>query len=656
MNLEPMRLSTKTLILFFLLLRSAEVSAQCGPCQYEAQLITNGDFSQGNSGFMTDYDLGFGFCALCPESTYGVGFNAFFFHTDFVGTDHTNPPLENFMIVNGSTIAGTEVWCQLVNLQPSTSYTFSYWMQDVADNPNLHPLAQLVVMIDGVQLGSMMEAEGGWQEWTATWNSGMESQVEICIINNQNQGGGNDFGLDDISMTACQAYQIANTAYAGEDQTICSEEQIQLGEPSVTNFSYSWDNAMGLSSTSSSNPTIAIANNTGTPITQQYILTTDSAGVGCVMQDTVLITILPVPVFWLGNDVVICEGETTTLDAGPGWDNVMWSTGENAQTIETGIENTYTATVEFNGCNTSDNVIVEVIEMPEIDLGPNQLICEDDEAILASPVVAEWSTGESAMFITVNTTGSYWGTYEEQGCLVSDTVFVEVYTYPVVTLEEEAFFCEGESVTLNAGMTVYWSTNVDAQSIEVNEQGNYTWLAANGPCGLSGNVYVYEIPLPVADLGGDFYGCDDDVAELNADEEINFYNNYFWSTTDTVPAIDVNQSGIYWVIESNDCGLASDTIEVFFEPCGYGLFIPNACTANGDGKNDGWFVEGYNIKQVKIHVYNRLGNLIHYSEALGEEWLPGIFLPGDDAYNYLINAVSIYGDEFERRGHIYLLR
>ena len=50
--------------------------------------------------------------------------------------------------------------------------------------------------------------------------------------------------------------------------------------------------------------------------------------------------------FDLGPDTLsLCNGESTTLDAGAGYDAYAWSTGETSQTITATATNTYSVTV-----------------------------------------------------------------------------------------------------------------------------------------------------------------------------------------------------------------------------------------------------------------------------------------------------------------------
>lgn len=80
---------------------------------------------------------------------------------------------------------------------------------------------------------------------------------------------------------------------------------------------------------------------------------------GCMAMDTVEVTVNPLPVVALGNDIEACEGETATLDAGPGFNAYGWSTGADGQTIEVDMDGAYTVTViDANNCAGTDEVVV----------------------------------------------------------------------------------------------------------------------------------------------------------------------------------------------------------------------------------------------------------------------------------------------------------
>ena len=87
-------------------------------------LVVNGDFEAGNSGFSSAYNYA---TNLNPASTYWVGTDASTVHSAFTGFDHTSGS-GNFMVVNGSGVPNTNVWCQTISVIPNTDYNFSTWV------------------------------------------------------------------------------------------------------------------------------------------------------------------------------------------------------------------------------------------------------------------------------------------------------------------------------------------------------------------------------------------------------------------------------------------------------------------------------------------------------------------------------------------------
>ena len=66
---------------------------------------------------------------------------------------------------------------------------------------------------------------------------------------------------------------------------------------------------------------------------------------GCDSVVILDLTIKAAPTVDLGNDVAICQGDSTSLDAGSGHTNYLWNTGETTQTIYADTAGTYSVTV-----------------------------------------------------------------------------------------------------------------------------------------------------------------------------------------------------------------------------------------------------------------------------------------------------------------------
>ncbi|MCL4281171.1 MAG: gliding motility-associated C-terminal domain-containing protein [Flavobacteriales bacterium] len=166
-----------------------------------ANMVSNGDFSGGDSAFTTDFTLGTGgtWGQLSTEGTYAITTDPSLVHTNFSACgDHTGGG--QMLVVNGSPLPNANIWCQTVQVTPNTYYAFSAWLMSCTpQNP-----AMMDFQVDGVSLGTPLLASSttcAWDEFYAIWNSGNATSATICIINQQLAADGNDFALDDISFT-----------------------------------------------------------------------------------------------------------------------------------------------------------------------------------------------------------------------------------------------------------------------------------------------------------------------------------------------------------------------------------------------------------------------------------------------------------------------
>ncbi len=82
-----------------------------------------------------------------------------------------------------------------------------------------------------------------------------------------------------------------------------------------------------------------------------------------------------------------------------------------------------------------------------------------------------------------------------------------------------------------------------------------------------------------------------------------------WSTGVFGSSIQVTDPGIYYFTQENVCDTLVDSVEVVNEVCACGLYIPNAFTPNGDGKNDFFKVYG-DGENLVMNIYNRWGEVV----------------------------------------------
>jgi gliding motility-associated-like protein len=87
------------------------------------------------------------------------------------------------------------------------------------------------------------------------------------------------------------------------------------------------------------------------------------------------------------------------------------------------------------------------------------------------------------------------------------------------------------------------------------------------------------------------------------------------------------------------------------------VFIPNAFTPNGDGKNDLFKPEG-NIKALDMKIFNQWGELIAENNIAGGGWngTSGGKAQPTGVYMYAMKIIMTNGTEIIKRGAVNLLR
>ena len=147
---------------------------------------------------------------------------------DVIG-DHTgsstgtgNAPAANganagyMLAVNGTYAPSSFFSATVSGLTANTEYTMSFWMYNLCSqcgaNPSLSAPSgtpgvkpNIAFAIAGVDLYNTGELaySGKWVKGSFTFSTGAGTSVSINIRNNAPGGGGNDFAIDDISLTTC---------------------------------------------------------------------------------------------------------------------------------------------------------------------------------------------------------------------------------------------------------------------------------------------------------------------------------------------------------------------------------------------------------------------------------------------------------------------
>ncbi len=164
-------------------------------------LVYNGSFEDGNVGFTTD------FMFFRPYSPENVVFWGYYTITDKTqGFRWPSSALGyggggNMLLADGYDYPGATVWEQMVNVEPYTFYAFSAQVMSCYISNSHNSYALLQFLVNNQQIGPVFHSPSELYEWVQfydIWYSGEAVEATLTIKNLNEDGVGNDFGIDDI--------------------------------------------------------------------------------------------------------------------------------------------------------------------------------------------------------------------------------------------------------------------------------------------------------------------------------------------------------------------------------------------------------------------------------------------------------------------------
>ncbi|MCF8372274.1 MAG: T9SS type A sorting domain-containing protein [Bacteroidales bacterium] len=397
---------------------------------------------------------------------------------------------------------------------------------------------------------------GGTYESYLWSNGGTNSMLFVS----SNPG---NFSVTVTAANGCTATDDVNIDFIpapyvnlGPDTTLCLNQTLILY--GGTYESYLWSNG-------GTNSMLFVSANPG-----NFSVTVTAAN-GCTATDDVNIDFIPAPYVNLGPDTTLCLNQTLILYGGT-QESYLWSNGgTNSMLFVSANPGNFSVTVTAaNGCTATDDVNIDFIPAPFVDLGPDVTVCLNQTHILYGGYQESylWSNGgtNSMLFVSAHPGNFSITVTSANGCTATDNVNIDFIPAPFVNLGPDVAICEGDSTTLSGGnfTNFLWSTGATTQNITVANPATYL-LTVTYPNGCAGSdaVNVYFNSLLAVDLGPDIIDTVGNMVSLNAGS----FANYLWSTGETSAVISVDTSGNYAVTVSDGSGCQqSDDIFVEFLP------------------------------------------------------------------------------------------
>ena len=476
------------------------------------------------------------------------------------GSSLNNPAYINLLELGGDAIVEGFHNIDSLLLAPGKSYQLEY---DVTQTVNEYLLAlgnncnpiELFSTLPGTPAtitSANAEVVGDFiqmQDQIATGGATFYAGTHSTDIGNSNQGW-----LFESSP------QYVEEGFFGPDQTICEGDVLSL---SAYNYSpgetYEW-------STGSTEATI--------PITQaDTYWARVTFGNMCEIIDTIEIFTIEPAMVELGPDTSFCEGESLLLDATVMAPNVeyTWQDGSTNPTLSVSQPGEYAVELNTEGCLATETINIETLELPTVDLGDDQALCDGEsltlDASTGQSATYEWQDGSTQSTFQVDQSGDYSVSVTANGCTGEDEVSITFNPIPVFSLGADTSLCTGETLSYDLaslGDTYQWQDGSNNSSFTVDQQGQF-WLEviAQG-CAFADTVEVTYFETPVVDLGGNQSLCDDE--SLTLDASTGQPATYEWQDGSTQATFQVDQSGDYRVsVTANGC-TGEDEVSITFNP------------------------------------------------------------------------------------------
>lgn len=425
------------------------------------------------------------------------------------------------------------------------------------------------------------------------------------------------------------------------------------------------------------------------------LIISDSKGCTDTVFNEIAIVDKP-PIQLAFRDTLICVTDKVQLQAN-GSGSFNWSPSVNilnadgaSPIVSPNGTITYFVDLDNNGCKNRDSVKVRVVDHINLQAMADTVICSKDSIrmhLLSDGLKYSWTPAAQFVNPTVpnaiaisNRSTVYEVTASIGSCTAKDQVLVTAVPYPVANAGADTSICFNTSAQLKGSVT--GNSFIWSPAASLNNAGSLMPIARPGlttsyvltvydtrGCPKPGydTVVVKTLPAIHAFAGNDTTIVANQPLQLKATGGV----KYKWSPASYLSAADIanplaiidqaNAGLRYNVFVYNEIGcseIAHISVRVF--KTAPAVFVPNAFSPNGDGRNDVLRPIAAGVQRLEyFNVYNRWGKLVFSSknsEAAG--WngrLSGKDQPAD-TYVWELSAIDYNGKLITARGVVVLIR
>lgn len=255
---------------------------------------------------------------------------------------------------------------------------------------------------------------------------------------------------------------------AGQDQTICRGDAVRLTASGAA--SYAWQPTVGLSDPTSATPVASPQTTTSYVVTMQ----TDS----CVSIDTVVVNVVDTFRVRIAAPQRVCADDTVRLDVMGGGTSFRWEPAivfDDATAQRPRLRITQPTmvrvTARSGACVAVDSVMIDALQRPVVQAGPDVQICPGDTTrlrVTTSATSVRWTpsdglddpTSRSPLCVTDRSMTYVVEAFDDASCVSADTLRVIVRTDISVSAGPDKAICRNGAVQLSGigpGGSYQWS-------------------------------------------------------------------------------------------------------------------------------------------------------------------------------------------------------
>ncbi len=231
---------------------------------------------------------------------------------------------------------------------------------------------------------------------------------------------------------------------------------------------------------------------------------------------TAIVTVFPLPNVNAGQNVAICSGSITALNA-VGAISYSWvgNFQNGSPFIPLTSQMYYVTGIDGNLCSNNDSVQIIVNPLPIVNAGQDISICQGLPITLiasgASAYIWNNSVVNGATFIPTVSSVYFVTGIDVNGCEDDDLVNVTILPAPQLAVQASYVLCQGDSVILTASgaNTISWENGLVNGSYYSPLADNYLSLTGSNinNCSVTDSVFFSVLETPIVSAGSDIELC-----------------------------------------------------------------------------------------------------------------------------------------------------